>query len=94
MIRNRNQFLVNSEMYHSDTMQHANFHQPYTNMIKYQKGVYLGVNMFNMVPSYIKIESDNPKKFTEILQKCLYKNSFYYLDEYFELQKSLIYTHT
>jgi len=50
-------------MYHRDTRQHANFHQSYVNMIKYQKKVYLGVNMFNMVPSYIKIESDNPKKF-------------------------------
>jgi len=28
MIRNKNQFLVNSEIYHTDTRQHANFHQP------------------------------------------------------------------
>jgi hypothetical protein len=63
MIRNRNKFLVNYEMYHIDTRQHANFHQPYVNLTKYQKGVYLGVNMFNMLSSYIKIESDNTKKF-------------------------------
>jgi len=50
-------------MYHIDTRQHANFHQPYVNLTKYQKGVYLGVNVFNMLRSYTKTESDNPKKF-------------------------------
>jgi len=41
-----------------------------------------------MFPSYIKIESDNLKKFKLILQKFLYEDSFYSLDEYSELQKS------
>jgi len=41
-----------------------------------------------MRPSHIKIESDNTKKFKLVLQKFLYENSFYFLDEYFELQKS------
>jgi hypothetical protein len=59
------------------------------NITKYQKGVYyLGVNVFNILPSYIKIEFDNPMKFKAVLQKCLYENSFYSLDEYFELLKS------
>jgi len=64
MIRNKNLFLVNSEIYHINTRQHANFHQPSVNMTKYQKGVYyLGVKVFNKIPTYIKVESDNPKKF-------------------------------
>ena len=89
MIRNKNQFLVNSEIYHSDTRQQANFHQPSVNVAKYQKEVYcLGVKVFNMPPSYTKTELDNPKKFKVVLQKFLYKNSFYSLDKYFELQKS------
>jgi len=55
---------------------------------KYHKGVYyLGVKVFNMLPSYIKTVFDNPKKFKVVLQKFLYENSFYSLDEYFELQK-------
>jgi hypothetical protein len=41
-----------------------------------------------MLPSYIKTESDNPKKSEVVLQKFLYENSFYSLDEYFELYKS------
>jgi len=83
---NKNQFLVNSEIHHIDTRQHANFHQPFVNVTKYQKKVYyLGVKVFNMLPSYIKIEFDNPKKFKVVLQKFLYKNFFSSLDEFFEL---------
>ena len=52
MLRNKNQFLVNSEIHYIDTRQHANCHQPSVNMTKYQKGVcYLGVKVFNMRPS-------------------------------------------
>jgi len=54
MIRNRNQFLVNSEIYRIDTRQHANIHQTSVNLTKYQNGVYsLGVKVFNILPSYI-----------------------------------------
>jgi hypothetical protein len=89
MIRNKNQFLVNSEIYHTDTRQHANFHQPSVKVTKYQKGVScLGVMVFNILPSYIKTEFDNPRKFQAFLQKFLYENSFYSLDKYFELLKS------
>jgi hypothetical protein len=45
-----------------------------------------------MLPPYIKTECDNPKEFKVVLQKCLYENSFYSLDEYFELHKSEIFT--
>jgi hypothetical protein len=86
--KNRNQFLVISEIYHTDTRQHANFHKPIMDLTKYWKGVYcLGVTVFNMFPSYIKVEPDNPKIPKFILRKFLYENSFYSLDEYFDLQK-------
>jgi len=39
-----------------------------------------------MLHSDIKIQSGNSKKFKLVLQKFLYENSFYSLDEYFELQ--------
>jgi len=42
----------------------------------------------NMLPSYIKTELDNPKKFKVVLQKFLYENYFYSSDEYFKLHKS------
>jgi len=37
-----------------------------------------------MLPSYIKIKCDNGEKFKLILQKILYKNSFYSVHEYCE----------
>jgi len=49
---------------------------------------YLGVKVFDKLPTYLKIEFDNPKKFKLVLQKFLYENFFYSLDEFFELQKS------
>ena len=80
--------VVNSDIYHTDTRQHANLHQPSVNITKYQKGAYcLGVKVYNMLPSYIKTECDNPKKFKMVLQNFLYKHSFYSLDEYLQLQK-------
>ena len=39
-----------------------------------------------MFPFYIQAESDNPKKFKALLQTYFHENSFYSLDEYFELQ--------
>jgi hypothetical protein len=82
-IRNRSQFLVNSEIHYINTRQHANFHQPSVNVAKYQKGVYyLGVKVFNALPFDIKTEFNNPKKFKVVLQKLLYEKSFYSLDEY------------
>ena len=57
-------------------------------MTKHQKGeYYLGVKVFNMLPPYIKTESDNHKKFKVVLQKFLREKSFYSLEEYLELQK-------
>jgi len=35
MIRNRSEFLVNSEIHHINTRQHANFHQLSVNVAKY-----------------------------------------------------------
>ena len=58
-------------------------------MTKFQKGVSnLGAKVFNMLPSNIKMKSDNPKKFKMALQNFLYENSFYSLDEYFSLSES------
>jgi hypothetical protein len=48
--------MVNSEIYHTDTRQHATFHQPSMSLTKYHEGVYyLCVKVFNILPSDIKI---------------------------------------
>jgi hypothetical protein len=62
--------MVNSEIYHTDTRQHANFHQHSMNFNKYQKAIYYrSVKLIKMLPTYIKIESDNQKKFKLRFQK-------------------------
>jgi hypothetical protein len=72
MIRNNNQFQVNSEIHQINTRQHADLHQPSVNVTKYQNRVHcIGVKVFNMLPFYIKTEVDNPK----ILKQC-YKNTY------------------
>jgi hypothetical protein len=69
VIKNRNQYTVNSELYHIDTRQHFNFHHSLPSLAKYQKGVYyLGVKVFDWLPSYIKDASNNPKRFKLILK--------------------------
>ena len=85
--------MVNSVIYHIDTGQHASLRQPSLNFIKYQKGAYCsGVKVFNMLPSYITVESGNPKKFKFILHKFLYKNSFILWTNILKLKKiKLIY---
>jgi hypothetical protein len=89
MIRYRNQFTVNCEIYHIDTRQYACFHKLSVNLTKYQKGVYyLGIKVFNVRPCYINIQSDDLKIFKLILQKFLYENSFHFVNEYFELKKN------
>jgi len=73
-LKNWNKFTTNSEIYHTDTSRKANFQQLSVYVNKYQKGVYcLGVKCdYNMLPSYNRIESDNPKIFKLILQKFFY----------------------
>jgi len=87
MIRNKNQFHVNSKIHQTNARQHANLHQPSVNTTKYQRAVHcIAVKVLNMLPFYIKAESGNPKKLKALLQNYLRENSFYSLDEYFELQ--------
>jgi hypothetical protein len=48
----------------------------------------------NVLPSCIKIQHDNPKKFKLNLQKFLYDNSFSSLGEYCELFDFVVYITT
>ena len=44
--------MVNSEIYHIDTRQQCNFHQPSVNLTKYWKRVYcIGAKMCSMLRS-------------------------------------------
>jgi hypothetical protein len=47
----------------------------------------MGVMVFNVLPMYKNQSLIIQKKFKALLQKYLLENSFYSLDEYFELQR-------
>jgi hypothetical protein len=84
--KNKDQFTVNSQIYHYDTRQQSDFHQPTADQAKYQKGIgYMGVKVFNRLPTKVKKEYDNSKKFRHSLKNFLREKSFYSLQEYFEL---------
>jgi len=40
IIKNKNQFTVNSEIHNINTRQHTDLHQPKLNLTGYQQGIY------------------------------------------------------
>ena len=42
----------------------------------------MGIKVYNSLPSYIKNESNDYKKFESLLKKLLCENAFYSLDEF------------
>jgi hypothetical protein len=84
MVKNRNEFTLNSEIYEINTRQQGNLHQPLANLRKYQKGIYyIGTKVYNNLPLYIKDVSKEFKKFEGKLKQFLQIHSFYSLQEYF-----------
>jgi hypothetical protein len=85
IIKNKNQFTVNSEIHDINTRQNTNLHQPTSNLTGYQQGIYYsGVRVCNKLPPHIKQLSENPKNFELQLEKFMYLHSFYSLEEYFQ----------
>jgi hypothetical protein len=67
VIQNRELCTTNNEIHEHDTRQVHNFHFPLANLKKYQSGVfYMGVKLYNSLPSYIKKESNNIIKYNKI----------------------------
>jgi len=61
VIKNRNQYTVNSKIHQINTRQHPNFHHLLPSLTKYQKGIYyLSIKVYNELPSDTKDVSDNP----------------------------------
>jgi hypothetical protein len=45
----------------------------------------MGVKLYSSLPTYIKTESNNAKIFELLLKKLLLENSFYSLEEFYNL---------
>jgi hypothetical protein len=81
VVKNIDQYKVNSDIHGSNTRQRSNIHQTTSNLSLYQRGTYyMGIKIFNSLPSYIKDLSHNIKQFKLVLKSFLYLNSFYTLD--------------
>jgi hypothetical protein len=62
--KNKHLFTLNSENHTKSTRQINNFYHPITNLTVYQRGVhYMGIKIFNSLPPYINVISNNVKKF-------------------------------
>jgi len=84
VMQNRELFTTNNEIHHHGTQQTHNFHFPLENLKKYQSEVfYMGIRIYNSLPPYIKLESNNLIKFESLLKKFLLKHTFYSLNEFY-----------
>jgi hypothetical protein len=83
LLKNKDQFLSNSQVHQINTRQTFDLYVPATNFAIYQKGVYYSGIKINNLPTAIKDLSGDKKKFKLALKRYLLHNSFYSLEEYF-----------
>jgi hypothetical protein len=85
VVRNKHLFILNSDNYTRSTRQVNNLYYPTASLTLYQHGIYyMGVRIFNSLPSHIKDMSGNIKRFERSLKQFLLIHSFYSLEEYFQ----------
>ena len=81
---NKSYFTTNSENYSIHTMRSNELHLPQMNLAICKKRIYYsGVKIFNNLPSDIKNNSGNHKRFKRILKHFLITPSFYTSEEYY-----------
>jgi hypothetical protein len=56
----------------------------------YQKGINMGIKIYNNLLSFIKEWNTTPQEFKSLLKSFLYSNTFYTLDEYFNYNLSYV----
>jgi len=86
VIKNKGQFLFNSQVHKINSRQTSNLYLPSANFAIYQKGVYYsGIKIYSHLPIAIKDLSGDKNKFKPALNRYLLHNSFYSLEEYFNI---------
>ena len=80
-----NLFITSIKRHNLETRQSNNLYIPQTHFSIHQKGAYyLGIKIFNQLPSNIKNANGNIAIFKTTLKKIICMNSFYLLKEYFD----------
>jgi hypothetical protein len=85
---NKNKFKLNYNVYNMNTRQKYNYHLPSSNLSLHKKGAYFtSMKVFNNLPRSIKNLSNDTKQFKSMLKNYLRAHSFYYIDEYFSVNR-------
>jgi len=83
--KNRGLFQSNSEIHDLNKRFNHNLHLASTNLILVQKAVlYSGNEIYNHLPSNIKVLSNDTKLFKSTLNSYLIERKFYSLDEFYQ----------
>jgi hypothetical protein len=84
IVKNRPLFNTNSDLHNFRTRISHDLHPSTANLTLFQKGVrYLGVKIYNHLPSALKQLSNDVHKFKTALRGFLLANPFYSLEENF-----------
>jgi hypothetical protein len=86
VIKNKELFITNEETHSCGTRHCADLHYPSVKLKQFQTAVhYMAVQLYNSLPTYIKTEINNAKVYELLLKKFLLTNSFYSLEEFYNL---------
>jgi hypothetical protein len=86
VIKNKELFIANEETHSYGTHNCTDLYYPSIKLKKFHTGVhYMGVKIYNSLPTYVKNEINNAKVFELLIKKFLLKNSFYSLEEFYSL---------
>jgi hypothetical protein len=86
-VKHKGIFKVNTDVHGINTRQKLDLHVPSTRLMRIQKGLYYpGITLFNVSPLEIKQAAHDIKKFKHILKAFLITNSFYSVEEYFNIK--------
>jgi hypothetical protein len=90
VVNNMELFIENSEMYKVVTRNSSNLHLRLSNLTVFQKGPqYLGIKVYNSLPSNIKQLSRNKNKFEKALLLFFHLHSFYNMDDFFNYKDKI-----
>jgi hypothetical protein len=85
VVKNRNLFKLTSDI-HGFSTRYSDFHLPSVKLKLFHKGVFCsGIKTYNHLPKTIKALSHDVKEFRLSLKRFIILNSFYSLEEYFDI---------
>jgi hypothetical protein len=86
VVTDRNLFKLNSDIHGFSTRYDNDFHLPSAKLKSFQKGgFYSGIKTYNHLPQTTKELSHDVKQFKLTLKRFIISNSFYSLEEYFDI---------